>query len=129
MSVLPSGTSSLRPEGDKSKRNGDDTWYFVVVMPFQSRPSVDAAFQKRRGRPKKFGNDTRVVTVRLPEEALAALAEMNDDLSQAIVTAVKHAHPRVIDAPAELEPRRRDPHAYCGADSRARRCRTSGLVR
>jgi hypothetical protein len=39
----------------------------------------------RRGRPQKFGRPSRAVTLTLPEDVIAALARIDDDLSRAIV--------------------------------------------
>jgi hypothetical protein len=39
----------------------------------------------RRGRPQKFGRPARAVTLTLPEDVIAALSAMDDDLSRAVV--------------------------------------------
>ena len=39
----------------------------------------------RRGRPQKFGRPSRAVTLTLPEDVIAALARIDDDLSRAVV--------------------------------------------
>jgi hypothetical protein len=51
---------------------------------------------KRRGRPPKFSESRRPVTVTLPERTLARLAAINPDRAQAIVKAVGTAVP--VDA-------------------------------
>lgn len=58
----------------------------------------------KAGRPKKFGRPSRPVTVTLPEDVLARLTAVNDDLGRAIVTLVeRRATTRVRPAPpAEL---------------------------
>ena len=58
----------------------------------------------RRGRPRKFGRPSRPLTVTLPEDVIARLGEIDNDLGQAIVKAVEHRprqRPRVV-RPAEL---------------------------
>jgi hypothetical protein len=42
-------------------------------------------FVSRRGRPRKFGRPSRAVTLTLPEDVIAALARIDDDLSRAVV--------------------------------------------
>jgi len=39
----------------------------------------------RRGRPQKFGRPSRAVTLTLPEDVIAALTRIDDDLSRAVV--------------------------------------------
>jgi hypothetical protein len=39
----------------------------------------------RRGRPQKFGRPSRAVTLTLPEDVIAALARIDEDLSLAVV--------------------------------------------
>ena len=39
----------------------------------------------RRGRPQKFGRPARAVTLTLPDDVVAALSGVDDDLSRAIV--------------------------------------------
>jgi hypothetical protein len=39
----------------------------------------------RRGRPQKFGRPARAVTLTLPEDVIAALSGIDDDLSRAVV--------------------------------------------
>jgi len=39
----------------------------------------------RRGRPQKFGRPSRAVTLTLPEDIIAALTRIDDDLSRAVV--------------------------------------------
>jgi hypothetical protein len=57
----------------------------------------------RRGRPPKFGRPAHAVTVTLPEDIIAVLSRIDEDLSRAIVTL---AQPLVADVvahpPAEL---------------------------
>lgn len=43
----------------------------------------------RRGRPQKFGRRSRPVTLTLPEDVIAALARIDDDLSRAVVRVVQ----------------------------------------
>ena len=55
------------------------------------------------GRPQKFGRPSRALTMTLPEDVIAALSEVDEDLSRAIV---RIAQPLIADvvphAPAEL---------------------------
>jgi hypothetical protein len=57
----------------------------------------------RRGRPPKYGRPSRAVTLTLPEDVIAALARLDEDLGRAVV---RIAQPLVADvvphAPAEL---------------------------
>jgi hypothetical protein len=59
---------------------------------------------RRRGRPPKFGRASRAVTITLPEDVLARLAELDADIGRAIVAAVEGtAAPRPRERPpAEL---------------------------
>lgn len=41
--------------------------------------------KSRRGRPQKFGRPARAVTLTLPEDIIAALTSVDDDLSRAVV--------------------------------------------
>jgi hypothetical protein len=43
----------------------------------------------RRGRPRKFGRPSRAVTLTLPHDIIAALREIDADLSRAVVNAVQ----------------------------------------
>jgi hypothetical protein len=56
-----------------------------------------------RGRPQKFGRPSRAVTLTLPEDVIAALTSLDDDLSRAVV---RLTQPLVADVvprpPAEL---------------------------
>jgi hypothetical protein len=60
-------------------------------------------FPAGRGRPQKFGRPSRAVTLTLPEDIIAALRAVDDDLSRAVVRLVQ---PLVADVvplpPAEL---------------------------
>lgn len=51
----------------------------------------------RRGRPRKFTEPSRAVTLTLPEATIAALASVDDDLSRAVVQVTQREvakHPR-----------------------------------
>lgn len=56
-----------------------------------------------RGRPQKFGRPSRAITLTLPEDVIAALTSVDDDLSRAVV---RLTQPLVVDSvprpPAEL---------------------------
>ena len=57
----------------------------------------------RRGRPPKFGRPARTVTLTLPEDVIAALSEVDPDLSRAAVRLLAPAaHDVVPFPPAEL---------------------------
>jgi len=57
----------------------------------------------RRGRPPKFGRPARTVTLTLPEDVIAALSEVDPDLSRAAVQLLAPAaHDVVPFPPAEL---------------------------
>jgi hypothetical protein len=55
-----------------------------------------------RGRPRKFAAPSRAVTLTLPEETLAQLAMLHEDLSHAIVTLAAAHRKAAPHAPAEL---------------------------
>src|SRR6266545_1683935 len=57
-----------------------------------------------RGRPKKYGRDSRAVTITLPEDVLARLRAVDADLGRAIVRLVERpgATDSAILRPAEL---------------------------
>lgn len=66
-------------------------------------PSVNRAMLARRGRPRKFADPSRAVTVTLPEHVIGALAAVDPDLGRAIVRLVQAPHPgRPADAQAEV---------------------------
>ena len=57
----------------------------------------------RRGRPRKFGRPSRAVTLTLPDDVIAALSGVDDDLSRAIVQLVQPLLRDVVTRPpAEL---------------------------
>ena len=59
--------------------------------------------RSRRGRPRKFGRPSRAVTLTLPEDVIAALTSIDDDVSRAVVGLVKPlAADMVPRPPAEL---------------------------
>lgn len=56
-----------------------------------------------RGRPQKFGRPSRAVTLTLPEDIIAALSAIDDDLSRAVVRLVQPLVAAVVPLPpAEL---------------------------
>lgn len=57
----------------------------------------------RRGRPRKFAVPSRAVTLTLPEDVLAALGDVDPDISRAIVRVMQPARARQKHPPAELE--------------------------
>lgn len=57
----------------------------------------------RRGRPQKFGRPSRAVTMTLPEDVIAALGGVDDDLGRAVVQLVQPLLADVVHRPpAEL---------------------------
>ena len=60
------------------------------------------AVAPRRGRPRKFTGPSRAVTLTLPEHVLAALADIDHDLSRAIVRLAQPAVARQPHPAAEL---------------------------
>jgi hypothetical protein len=56
------------------------------------------AMKPRRGRPKKYGRDSRAVTITLPEDVLASLRQLDADLGRAIVRLVERR--RSVGEPA-----------------------------
>ena len=56
----------------------------------------------RRGRPRKFTGPTRAVTLTLPEEVIAALGDVDRDLSRAVARVAQPAVARHPHPPAEL---------------------------
>jgi hypothetical protein len=57
-----------------------------------------------RGRPRKFGRPSRAVTLTLPEDVIAVLGSIDDDLSRAVVNLTQPLLADVVSrAPAELE--------------------------
>ncbi len=57
----------------------------------------------RRGRPQKFGRPSRAVTLTLPEDVVAALSNIDDDLSRAVVELSRPLSADVVARPvAEL---------------------------
>jgi hypothetical protein len=56
----------------------------------------------RRGRPRKFLGPSRAVTLTLPEQVIAALTEIDRDLSRVVVRLAQPQLARKPHAPAEL---------------------------
>ena len=61
-----------------------------------------ALLRRRRGRPRKFAEASRTVTVTLPESVIAALSAIHHDLSQAIVGLTKRPAARSDRQGADL---------------------------
>jgi hypothetical protein len=57
----------------------------------------------RRGRPRKFAVPSRAVTLTLPEDVIAALGDVDADISRAVVRVMQPARARQPHPPAELE--------------------------
>ena len=56
----------------------------------------------RRGRPRKFSRPARAITLTLPEDVVAALREIDADVSRAVVRAVQPLIGEPRRSPAEL---------------------------
>jgi hypothetical protein len=65
-------------------------------------PTPIAALDPRRGRPRKFEAPSKAVTLTLPNTAIAALADIDPDISRAVVSLIQSVIPREPQAPAEL---------------------------
>jgi hypothetical protein len=57
----------------------------TVAMLAAVAPSVGAALRRPRGRPRKFDEPTRVVTLTLPESVIDGLSRIHADLGRAVV--------------------------------------------
>ena len=64
--------------------------------------SADEVVRPRRGRPRKFAEPSRAVTLTLPERLLAALGAVDADLSRAVVRIAQSALAKRKHPPAEL---------------------------
>jgi hypothetical protein len=67
-------------------------------MPVTSRPQL----VPRRGRPRKFVEASRAVTLTLPESVLAALSAIDHDLSRAVVRVTQPEVAKRPHPPAEV---------------------------
>jgi hypothetical protein len=65
-------------------------------------PTPISSLDPRRGRPRKFEAPSRAVTLTLPNTVIAALADIDPDLSRAVVNLIQSVIPREPRAPAEL---------------------------
>ena len=59
-------------------------------------------FRRSRGRPRKFSEPSRTVTLTLPESVLETLATLHADVSQAIVRLTRRSTPRLQRKAADL---------------------------
>lgn len=66
-------------------------------------PDSSSGVVPRRGRPRKFAAPSRAVTLTLPEDVIAALSEVDPDISRAVVRVMQPKRSRQPHAPAELE--------------------------
>ena len=64
--------------------------------------SVSTAMRRGRGRPRKFAAPSRAVTLTLPESVLAALSQVHEDISKAIVHLMQRRSKQKARALAEL---------------------------
>lgn len=64
--------------------------------------SLTGALRRPRGRPKKFDGPTRVVSLTLPESAIARLAQTHGDLGRAVVSLIERKTPTTSRPAAEL---------------------------
>jgi hypothetical protein len=60
------------------------------------------AIARRRGRPRKFAEPSRAVTLTLPEQVITALSGIDPDLSRAVVRLAQSDLAQQPHAPAEL---------------------------
>ncbi len=65
-------------------------------------PSLLAASAPRRGRPRKFAEPSRPITLTLPEHVIDALEAIDADLSRAVVRLARSKVARRPHPPAEL---------------------------
>ena len=64
--------------------------------------NVMPTFKSKRGRPQKFNRPARQVTLTLPEDVIARLLKVDDDLGRAVVRLAMAARPAVESRSAEL---------------------------
>jgi len=61
-----------------------------------------AAFKSKRGRPQKFNRPARQVTLTLPDDVIARLSNVDDDMGRAVVRLAMAARPVTESRGAEL---------------------------
>jgi hypothetical protein len=61
-----------------------------------------APHRARRGRPRKFGRPSRAVSLTLPEDVIARLEDLHEDLSHAVVQLIDASDPAPPRSPTEL---------------------------
>ena len=61
-----------------------------------------SAFKSKRGRPHKFNRPARQVTLTLPDDVIARLSKIDDDMGRAVVRLAMAARPAVESQGAEL---------------------------
>ncbi len=59
-------------------------------------------FKSKRGRPQKFNRPARQVTLTLPEDVIAGLSKVDDDLGRAVVRLAMATRPAIASRSAEL---------------------------
>src|SRR6266536_3568025 len=59
--------------------------------------------RRKRGSPQKFGRPSEVVALTLPEEVIAGLRKVHQDLAWAIVTMFEKRPPTHVAEPADAE--------------------------
>lgn len=67
-----------------------------------SSAPVAKVLRRGRGRPKKFDEPTRVVTLTLPESAVTRLLHLHSDLARAVIGLIDDRVPAANRPPAEL---------------------------
>lgn len=65
-------------------------------------PALSGLLRRRRGRPRKFAEPTRVVSLTLPESLIASLADVHADLGLAVASLVSRDKERTPRPSAEL---------------------------
>jgi hypothetical protein len=65
-------------------------------------PRIQEPAARRRGRPRKFVGPSHAVTLTLPDEVIAALGEIDRDLSRAVARIAQPELARAPHSPAEV---------------------------
>jgi hypothetical protein len=65
-------------------------------------PALGGLLRRRRGRPRKFAEPTRVVSLTLPESLIAALANVHADLGMAVASLISRDETKSPRPSAEL---------------------------
>lgn len=74
----------------------------VLLAATASSAPMTKVLRRGRGRPKKFDEPTRVVTLTLPESAVTRLLHLHSDLARAVIGLIDDRAPVSERPPAEL---------------------------